>query len=112
MSAHLTPKENYLRCLDGDIPEYIPAASFGPMPGAKEPVANILFTPTYLAGHRFADVKDIWGVTWVGNDEAMGGRLPEPGNFILDDITRWRDVIKDSACGRFDRRNPPYEERP
>jgi hypothetical protein len=94
MSAHLTPKENYLRCLDGDIPEYIPAASFGPMPGATEPVPNILFTPTYLAGHRFADVKDIWGVTWVGNDEAMGGRLPEPGNFILDDITRWRDVIK------------------
>ncbi len=94
MSAHLTPKENYLRCLDGGVPEYVPLFSFGPMPGDTEPVCNILMMPEILAQHRGGSNVDVWGVTWVGNAEGNNGRLPEPGNFILDDITRWRDVIK------------------
>jgi uroporphyrinogen-III decarboxylase len=39
-------------------------------------------------------IVDDWGVTHVGNKEAMGGMLPEPGNFILKDILDWKKVIK------------------
>ena len=32
MSAHLTPKENYLRVLHGEIPEWIPSYTQAPVP--------------------------------------------------------------------------------
>ena len=38
--------------------------------------------------------KDLWGVTCVGVEAVGGFALPKPGEFILDDIRHWRDVIK------------------
>ncbi|MCL2137378.1 MAG: hypothetical protein FWH40_07690 [Coriobacteriia bacterium] len=37
---------------------------------------------------------DYFGVEWVKGEDTNLGSLPKPGNFILDDITKWRDVIK------------------
>jgi hypothetical protein len=90
----ITPKENYLMALRGEIPEYIPRYTFGPPPKDKV-VANVAFTPPILMGDRRPGVrcKDIWGVTYVPADKA-GATIPEPNNFILKDITKWRDVIK------------------
>lgn len=90
----LTPKENLLITLNGGKPEEIQTYGFGPMPGATEPVANCYFEPEICSGHRFRGGGiDLWGVNWVGNAETANGLIPEPGNFILDDITRWREVI-------------------
>jgi uroporphyrinogen-III decarboxylase len=36
---------------------------------------------------------DQWGVTYVGNAEAGFGQLPEPGNYILQDIRDWKKVL-------------------
>ena len=86
MAAHLTEKENYLRVMNGEIPEYVPKSlwmacgvrpsAFGrmPDPGVTE----------------FKDA--FFGVPMVV--EPNSGPIPKPNEFILDDIRRWRDVIK------------------
>ena len=62
----LTPKENYLRVLHKEIPEYIPMYTFGKMPGDTEEPANALIEPALVIEHRLAGGgKDIWGVEYV-----------------------------------------------
>jgi hypothetical protein len=38
--------------------------------------------------------KDVFGVEWSKEGSAVDAALPKPGSFILDDIRRWRDVVK------------------
>lgn len=38
--------------------------------------------------------KDIWGVSYVANEETGYAALPEPNNFILEDIDDWEKIIK------------------
>lgn len=92
----LTPKENYLKILHGETPEWVPSYTLGaPNPEAAKEIPSMLFEPDPISGHRLNQGgKDIWGVNYVGCDEAAGAILPEPNNFILDDIRKWRDVIK------------------
>ena len=91
----LTPKENYLKVLNGETPEWIPSYSLMAFPGNENATPSVLMEPSVLNPHRLTNGGlDIWGVNYVGCDEAAGAILPEPNNFILDDITKWRDVIK------------------
>jgi len=87
----MTEKENYLRALAGEKPEWIPRFTFG-MPGG--PTAMV--SPLILSYQRMSPTegKDIWGVNYVPVEEAGGAKIPEPDNFILKDIRQWRDVIK------------------
>lgn len=96
MSIKITEKENYLRCLHGERPYWVPSYSFGPMPGAKRPCTSAIFQPPFINSYRRGanDGKDVWGVKYVGSASTAGGLLPEPGNFQLEDITQWRDVVK------------------
>ncbi|MCL2408895.1 MAG: hypothetical protein FWC96_04680 [Oscillospiraceae bacterium] len=84
----LTPKENYLRTLRGEIPEFVPSM-FNPhmMPTREE-----LLTPVNLPdGKPFVTGL---GVTYVASADLNFGAMPEPGNIIIDDITKWRDKLK------------------
>ena len=93
----LNQKENYLRLLRGEQPEYVPAYSMGQMPGMEKPATNIIFEPPVLVPHRqqFGVAgKDIFGVNYIPTYETGNALLPEPNNFILKDIRQWRDVIK------------------
>ena len=88
----MTEKENYLLTLRGGQPEWVPRFSFGGGPGAvTSMVAPHVLRPKFGGTEP---TKDVWGVTYVPVEEAGGGRLPEPGNFILKDVSQWRDVIK------------------
>ena len=85
MAKHLTEKENFLRTLRGETPEYVPTfrlAEWMLMPGALRPDRG---------EHGF---ESLYGVKYVSENTANGGALPQPGEFILDDIRKWRDVIK------------------
>jgi len=87
----MTEKENFLMLMRGEQPEWIPN-SFprgGPPPSA-------MVSPRILSYHRNGPetIKDLWGVTYVSSEEAAGGKMPEPNNFILKDIKDWRGVIK------------------
>lgn len=83
----LTPKENYLRMLRGEVPEFVPSM-FIP---AGETIHDELLTPVSAPN---GPIKTVYGVTYVGSKDIMWGALPKPGEILLDDITRWRDVIK------------------
>ena len=82
----MTERENFRRLLAGEMPEYIPAYD---MP-------NWRFYPTFdhQRLNRDGSGFDIYGVEYVSSPEADGGAMSKPGVYILDDITKWRDVIK------------------
>ena len=50
----LTEKENYLRVLNGEVPEWVPQYTFGKMPGSEVDPANVMIEPSLLCGHRDA----------------------------------------------------------
>ena len=84
----LSPKENYIRTLDGEIPEYVPSF-FDPY---MMPVTDEMLTPNSLPdGKPFVTSL---GVTYVGSAEINYGAMPKPGEILIDDITKWRDILK------------------
>ena len=91
----MTEKQNYMLLLRGEQPEWVPRYTFAPDP-AGEPVATLTVGPAFLHKHLFepGQSRDIWGVTYVPVPEAGGSKMPEPNNFILTDIRKWRDIIK------------------
>ncbi len=92
----MTGKENYMRIIRGEIPAWVPYYTFGKSPLDKDEPAMAGIFPSPLSGDMSVQgpAKDIFGVTFVPAAEAGGAKIPEPNNFILDDIRKWRDVIK------------------
>jgi hypothetical protein len=93
----MTAKDNYLALIKGEMPESVVTFTMG-FPGYKDQtpfkfVSPMLFGPPPISVPPEGRV-DEWGVKYVANKETGFGALPEPGNFILKDITKWRDVIK------------------
>lgn len=90
----MTPKENFMAVVNGQIPQSVPYYNMG-MPSPMHDEATRIIGPNLFNETRDRNGgKDIWGVTYVANEETGFASLPEPNNFILDDITKWRDVIK------------------
>lgn len=99
----MTEKENFMTVVRGDVPEWVPMYSFGQSPPGKiPPTAHV--GPSFILAHLFAEgpAKDIWGVNHVPVVEANGAKIPEPNNFIIKDIRKWRDVIKAPDISGFD----------
>jgi hypothetical protein len=83
----LTPKENYLRTLKLEIPEYIPSM-FIPY-GA--PAKDELLTPQSAPN---GPIITSLGVEYVGSEHLMWGAMPAPGKLVITDILKWRDQLK------------------
>jgi hypothetical protein len=81
----LSPKENYLRCLRHEDYEYVP------MSIGDTAMAGIA-CPTDK-GSEENGYWDGFGVHWVTADAVAGGLIPEPGKFLLKDITRWKKDV-------------------
>jgi len=90
----LKPVENFRRMLKGEDLEYVPNfMDTGVMFGV--PMSTDEKLPMMIGGWPEGEVRiDLFGVPYVTSAHAMGGALPQPGKFILEDITKWRDVIK------------------
>ena len=86
MATHLTEKENYLRVMNGEIPEYVPKSLWMAC-GVRPSGLNRMPDPGVL---EFKDL--LFGIPMVM--EPNSGPIPKPNDFILDDIRKWRDVIK------------------
>ncbi|MCL2136572.1 MAG: veratrol--corrinoid protein metyltransferase [Coriobacteriia bacterium] len=106
----LTTRENFLRLINKEIPEYVPTY-------------NLFWAfnmPPFYMGERNEDGsgKDIFGVESVIDSGGINPPMPKTHDFILTDITKWRDVIKvpdeeisdsawaDAAKQAHDRHNP------
>jgi len=94
----LTPKENYLTMLRGDIPEYIPSMYEDRAGRFNEE----LLTPQSAPN---GPIVTSFGVTYIGSADLNNGAMPAPGVILLDDITKWRDVIKAPDLSYFDWEN-------
>jgi hypothetical protein len=94
---NLSPKENYLRCLRHEDYEYVPVLAFG----ADGDVGMAGFFPSDC-GDASTGFVDGFGVHWVASDSAAGGLIPEPGKFILQDVTRWKKDITIPDVEKYD----------
>lgn len=94
----ITNKVNYLMMLQGEIPEYIPSYFDPPVEMLGGP--DLEFSTPVCAPN--GPIYSPWGVKFVGSPENNFGAIPEPGNFILRDITKWRDVIKNPSLQGID----------
>ncbi|MCQ2440010.1 MAG: hypothetical protein MJ074_09630 [Oscillospiraceae bacterium] len=84
----LTRKENYLRLMRGEIPEFVPSAAYDPY---SEGVAEELLTPQSAPE---GSIITSFGVEYVGCPTMGMGAMPAPGKYILPDITQWEKYIK------------------
>ncbi len=91
----ITPKENYLMLLRGEIPEYIP--SFYDDSAGR-------FNEELLTPQACPDgpIVTSLGVTYVGSPEMNNGAMPKPGEVLIEDITKWRDILKLPDLSDFD----------
>ena len=93
----LGQKENMLRMLDGQMPEYVPINSHFVNTGKPPLMAGgMMFNPSILGDFRGPNGGyDPWGVHYTTESSAgVVASIPEPNNFILKDITRWDEYIK------------------
>ena len=96
----LTEKQNYLMTLAGEVPEWVPRNLYA-SPGHAP--ATAWMAPGFLNEKRTPEGGfDIWGVEYVTTKETGYMALPKPGQFILDDIRKWRDVIKAPDISHID----------
>lgn len=90
----LTAKENYVRVLRGEMPEWVPINNMSEVMPYGEDASLAWVSPDVLNPNPWGG-PDIWGVNWVaGSDAAGGGTMPEPGNYLLEDVCDWQDVVK------------------
>jgi len=89
----ITPKENYLRLGRGEDPAYIPRFTMMGDEYLGEACCKMLGPMVWKQNHFTDGGYDMWGVRYRA-DANTGATLPEPGNFILEDIDDWEKVIK------------------
>jgi len=96
--AQLTERENLMRVLTGQEPAWVPRLGLLPFSADPEnhPYPSVGAMPEIVMGAPLPDGGrvDIFGVEYEPTDSTGGQALPKPGKFILEDITKWRDVIK------------------
>ena len=93
--AKLTEKDNFMMTVRGETPAWVSRYGMGPNPFSKHPPAVTGIGPSIFHKHMSPQGgTDIWGVEFVSTRETGYMSLPKPGEFLLDDIRNWRDVVK------------------
>ncbi|MCL2632592.1 MAG: hypothetical protein FWD45_05865 [Coriobacteriia bacterium] len=94
--AKISPKDNFLQLAGGGIPEYVPYYTYIGTEDIPEISSKIARPELAVPNPPNADgsVTNMWGVTTFPNQETAGSSMPEPDVWILDDITKWGDVVK------------------
>ena len=86
MEQSLSPRENYLLAMQHKPTEFIPLGMIHS--------TFIGFMDAFEKGPEGGG-KDGFGVTWVYPDhKGVNGPIPEPGNFILTDVTKWKSEVQ------------------
>ena len=97
--ARITPKENLLKMAGGGHPEYVPYFTWSGNELEKDIPVKGASPGIYVTNPPNPDgsVTSPWGVTTYPNQDTAGSAMPAPNWWMLDDITKWRDVIKKPA---------------
>jgi len=85
MAHSISARENYLLAMQHKPTEFIPMG--------MTHSTFIGFMDEFEKG-PLGGGKDGFGVTWVYPDhQGINGPIPEPGNFILKDVTKWKSEV-------------------
>ncbi|MDR2956924.1 MAG: hypothetical protein LBU61_01920 [Coriobacteriales bacterium] len=85
MAYSISPRENYLLAMNHKPTEFIPMGMVHS--------TFMGFMDDYEKGPTGGG-KDGFGVTWVYPDHmGINGPIPEPGNFVLEDVTKWKTEV-------------------
>ncbi|MCL1802285.1 MAG: veratrol--corrinoid protein metyltransferase [Eubacteriaceae bacterium] len=99
----ITPKENYMMMVNGEIPEYVPSGNYQDRVQTAVVGMQAMFGgPGPGGGPPRDEWVDNWGVPHVAVKEAGNAGIPKPGAFILEDITKWDKVVKAPEVPDFD----------
>ncbi|MDR0468418.1 MAG: veratrol--corrinoid protein metyltransferase [Peptococcaceae bacterium] len=105
--AKMTEKENLMRIINGQEPAWVPRKGIVPFadvdpeqhtPCCVNARAEVFPPKKGPNGGRIS----VFGVEYEPTDSTGGLELPVPNRFILDDITKWRDVIKTPSLEGID----------
>ena len=96
MAVKLTEKENFMKCINGETPDWVPRYYMGVDPYSTVGPQCMSVMSSFNGPPRRTEngFFDMWGVEYVATAETGWQSLPKPNDFILDDIRNWRDVIK------------------
>ena len=93
----MNTRENYLAALMHKPHEWTPShladaalAGFGAFPGP------------WIDRGPLGGGYDGFGVRWIAPASGGGAPIPAPNEFILDDVTKWKDVVKFPNLDDFD----------
>ena len=96
----LTEKENYMRVVNGEMPEWVPRTMFA-SPGKPPATGMAMISAIPMFGEFNMDENgkplgftDMWGVEYTASKMTSYASQPTPGKHLMDDITKWRDIIK------------------
>ena len=99
----MTEKENLFMLLNGEIPQWLPRYMVAPTQKQPYPSAFAMAMPSFYNRTIIGNEEyDVWGVSYTKTENTGGMALPTPGKFILDDIRKWRDVIKAPDVSNID----------
>lgn len=97
MKSKLTPKENWMRLVRGETPDFVPLYTMG-FPGFNGETGVRMAGPSLFDETHLTPVdggkQDIWGVHYNANASTNYACIPDSSHFLLEDVTKWRDVIK------------------
>ncbi len=81
----ISPRDNYIRCVKGEKPYWMPAYSFE---------TNIIW-PDAMEEHPVPEVDgyDWWGVNWI-MVETAGGMITKPGTRVIQDFANWKEEVE------------------
>lgn len=102
----MTPKENFLVALNHGKPEWVPcylsdAATVGFGAGVG---------PWIEKGDPAKGGYDGFGVHWVYPKSGGGAPIPAPNEFLLEDVTEWKSIVKFPDVDAFDWAKQAEEE--
>ncbi len=79
----MKPKENLLRAIKRDNPEWIPNR-----------MENTVVLEPPLIERPYEEGYDPFGVHWLYEERAEGGTFPAHGSEIITDLAKWREQVK------------------
>jgi hypothetical protein len=84
MAYSLSPRENNLLAMQHKPTEFIPGISDS---------AYVAYMDSFEKGPAGGGL-DGFGVNWVySKHSGLNGPIPEPGNFVLTDVTQWKKTV-------------------
>jgi len=92
----LTEKDNYLKTLRGEVPEWVTLITIEPPKEGDHP-PSVMFGPPAVGQHHVpGGGRDIWGVNYIPTASTGNALIPDNSSFILpiDKLAEWHDIIK------------------